>query len=113
MILRQQKISLLGALFAGALLFTTASDALAQRDFSKVQIMTIPLGGAVSMLMGAGGNIGVVSGDDGVFMIDDQFAPLTPKILAAVKKINPKPNPAASMVKIRVLASSILTNALV
>ncbi len=91
MILRQQKISLLGALFAGALLFTTASDALAQRDFSKVQIKTIPLGGAVSMLMGAGGNIGVVSGDDGVFMIDDQFAPLTPKILAAVKKINPKP----------------------
>ncbi|MBT4940638.1 MAG: MBL fold metallo-hydrolase, partial [Rhodospirillaceae bacterium] len=38
-----------------------------------------------------GGNIGVVAGEDGIFMIDDQFAPLTPKILAAVKKISTKP----------------------
>tara|TARA_B100000315_G_scaffold258307_1_gene309957 strand:- start:2187 stop:3107 length:921 start_codon:yes stop_codon:yes gene_type:complete len=91
MIMRSNKLSFISAIFAGALLFVTASDALAQRDFSKVQIKTIPVGGAVSMLMGAGGNIGVVSGADGVFMIDDQFAPLTPKILAAVKKISAKP----------------------
>jgi cyclase len=91
MIMKQRKLSFLGAIIAGVLIFVTASDALAQRDFSKVQIKTIPVGGAVSMLMGAGGNIGVVSGSDGVFMIDDQFAPLTPKILAAVKKISTKP----------------------
>lgn len=79
------------AITATALLSFSSGDALAQRDFSKVKIKTIPVGGAVTMLMGAGGNIGVVSGADGVFMIDDQFAPLTPKILAAVKKISAKP----------------------
>ncbi|MBT5941987.1 MAG: MBL fold metallo-hydrolase [Rhodospirillaceae bacterium] len=78
-------------MIAVALLFSTMGEALAQRDFSKVQIKTIPVGGNVSMLMGAGGNIGVVAGEDGIFMIDDQFAPLTPKILAAVKKISTKP----------------------
>ena len=79
------------AITATALLSFSSGDALAQRDFSKVKIKTIPVGGVVTMLMGAGGNIGVVSGADGVFMIDDQFAPLTPKILAAVKKISAKP----------------------
>jgi cyclase len=86
-----QKFTILGAMIAVALLFSTMGEALAQRDFSKVQIKTIPVGGNVSMLMGAGGNIGVVAGEDGIFMIDDQFAPLTPKILAAVKKISTKP----------------------
>lgn len=43
------------------------------------------------MLKGAGGNIGVSIGDDGVFMIDDQFAPLTPRIIDAVKTISDKP----------------------
>jgi len=43
------------------------------------------------MLEGEGGNIGVSAGEDGVFLIDDQFAPLTPKIVAAVKTISDKP----------------------
>jgi len=43
------------------------------------------------MLEGEGGNIGVSAGEDGVFLIDDQFAPLTPKIVAAVKAISEKP----------------------
>ena len=43
------------------------------------------------MLTGQGGNIGVFVGDEGVFMIDDQFAPLSPKILAAIKKLSSKP----------------------
>ncbi len=81
----------LGALAASALLLLNAGNASAQQDFSKVQIKTIPVGPGISMLMGAGGNIGVSAGTDGVFMIDDQFAPLTPKILAAVKKISAKP----------------------
>jgi glyoxylase-like metal-dependent hydrolase (beta-lactamase superfamily II) len=43
------------------------------------------------MLVGQGGNIAISIGEDGVFMIDDQFAPLTPKILAAIKTITDKP----------------------
>ena len=43
------------------------------------------------MLRGSGGNIGVSIGYDGVFIIDDQFAQLTPKIIAAIKTISDKP----------------------
>jgi glyoxylase-like metal-dependent hydrolase (beta-lactamase superfamily II) len=43
------------------------------------------------LLTGQGGNIGLFIGDDGVFMIDNQFAALTPKILAEIKKITSKP----------------------
>ncbi len=50
----------------------------------EVTISPIDLGGGVFMLEGPGGNIGVSIGDDGVFMIDDKFAPLTPAIEAAV-----------------------------
>jgi glyoxylase-like metal-dependent hydrolase (beta-lactamase superfamily II) len=45
----------------------------------------------VYMLSGQGGNIGVCVGDDGVFAIDDQFAPLTPRILQEIKKLSEKP----------------------
>ena len=61
-----------------------ALPAQAQQDFSQVQIQTIPVAGSVSMLVGAGGNIGVSVGDDGVFMIDDQYAPLSEKIMGAL-----------------------------
>ena len=61
---------------------------LAAQDYSQVQIETVPVADGIHMLMGAGGNIGVASGEDGIFLIDDQFAPLTEKILAAVKNIN-------------------------
>src|SRR5258706_9143076 len=43
------------------------------------------------MLTGAGGNIGVSAGEDAVFVIDDQYAPLTDRITAAIAKITPKP----------------------
>jgi cyclase len=62
-----------------------------QRNFDAVQIKVTPVAGHVYMLEGEGGNIGVSAGDDGVFLIDDQFAPLTPKIVAAVKTISDKP----------------------
>ena len=45
----------------------------------------------VYMLSGQGGNIGVCVGDDGVFAVDDQFAPLTPRILEEIKKLSEKP----------------------
>jgi cyclase len=62
-----------------------------QRDFDKVTIKTTKVADGVYMLEGAGGNIGVSVGEDGVVVIDDQFAPLTPKIQAAIAAITPKP----------------------
>ena len=57
----------------------------------EVTIKTTKLSDHVYMLVGQGGNIGVSAGDDGVFIIDDQFAKLTPKIIDAIKKISEKP----------------------
>jgi cyclase len=69
-----------------------APSALAQgQDFSKVEIKTQKLTDTTYMLQGAGGNIGLSVGDDAVFIIDDQFAPLAPKIKAAIARITPKP----------------------
>jgi glyoxylase-like metal-dependent hydrolase (beta-lactamase superfamily II) len=62
-----------------------------QQDFSKVEIKATHVAGSVWMLEGSGGNIGVSAGDDGLVMVDDQFAPLVPKIKAALAKISPKP----------------------
>jgi len=62
-----------------------------QEDFSKVTIKTTKLAEGLYMLEGAGGNIGVSVGDDGVIVVDDQFAPLTPKIQEAISKISPNP----------------------
>jgi cyclase len=73
------------------LLSLFALPAAGQQDFSKVEIRTEKLSDTVYMLMGAGGNIGLSVGDDAVFLVDDQFAPLTPKIEAAIAKITPKP----------------------
>lgn len=64
-------------------------DIHAQKN--EVQITSTKLTDNYYMLKGRGGNIGLLIGEDGVLMIDDQFAPLTPKILAAIKKITPKP----------------------
>src|ERR1035438_9260892 len=66
-------------------------SAIAQQDFSKVQITVTRVGGTVYMLEGAGGNIGVSVGEDGVVLVDDQFAPLAPKIREALKGITDKP----------------------
>jgi glyoxylase-like metal-dependent hydrolase (beta-lactamase superfamily II) len=65
--------------------------ALAQPDFSKVEIKAEKLADTVHMLTGAGGNMGLCVGPDAVFLIDDQFAPLAPKIKAAIAAITPRP----------------------
>ena len=62
--------------------------AYAQRDFSTVEIIPHHVRGGYYYLQGAGGNIGLSVGEDGIVMIDDQFAPLTDKILAAIREIN-------------------------
>ncbi len=59
----------------------------AQRDFSGVVITVTHIAGGVYMLEGSGGNIGLHVGDDGAFVVDDQFAPLTDKIVAAIREI--------------------------
>ncbi|HTQ80736.1 MAG TPA: MBL fold metallo-hydrolase, partial [Thermoanaerobaculia bacterium] len=56
-----------------------------QQDFSKVEIKAQHVAGKVYMLTGAGGNIGVSVGEDGILIVDDQFAPLADKIRAALK----------------------------
>lgn len=70
---------------------TLAAPVSAQQDFSRVEIRTERLAPGVAVLFGAGGNIGLSYGEDGNVLIDDQFAPLVPKIEAAVKTIDPDP----------------------
>ena len=62
-----------------------------QQDFSAVQIKTHQVAGNVYYLEGQGGNVGLLVGDDGVLMIDDQFAPLSEKLLAAIRALSDKP----------------------
>src|SRR5437868_3269604 len=76
--------------FAAAMLVSAALFAQ-QQDFSRVEIKVQRVQGTVYMLTGAGGNIGVSVGDDGIVIVDDQFAPLAPKIKEALKSISPKP----------------------
>jgi len=70
----------------------TAAIAVAQnQDLSSVQIKTTKISNNFNTLEGQGGMIGVLSGPDGVLMVDSQFAPLTDKIVAAIKQITPSP----------------------
>ena len=66
-----------------------AASVLAQRNFSDVTIKATHVAGSVHMFEGAGGNIGVSVGADGILIVDDQFAPLAEKIRAALNKISP------------------------
>jgi len=80
------------ALMFAAALEVCCTSALAQpKDWDAIQIKSSRVSEHVYMLEGEGGNIGVSAGDDGVFLIDDQYAPLTPKVVAAVKEISDKP----------------------
>lgn len=78
------------SVFFGILLLAGAAHGQ-QRDFSKVNIKTTKITESLYMLEGAGGNIGVSVGEDGIIVIDDQFAPLAEKIQEAISKISPKP----------------------
>lgn len=63
----------------------------AQTNYDTVQVRPVELSKGLHVLFGAGGNIGVSVGEDAVFIIDDQFAPLTPKIVAAIRTLSDKP----------------------
>jgi len=79
-------------LAALACVLLSASQAVrAQQDFDAVEIRTLQVRDDVYMLVGAGGNITVQVGDDGVLIVDTQFAPLSDKILAAIRELSDKP----------------------
>ena len=71
-----------------AALATAALFAQAQTDYSKIQIKANKLADNLYTLDGAGGTIGVLTGPEGVFMVDSQFAPLSEKIAATIKQIS-------------------------
>jgi cyclase len=81
--------TILAALAATTMLF--AGPAIAQQDFSKVEVKVTDLGNKTYMLEGAGGNVTIAVGTDGIIMVDTQFAPMHDKLKAAIEKISPLP----------------------
>lgn len=78
--------------FVAALLFACSPwTSVAAQGFPRVLIKKHPVADNLYMLEGRGGNIGALFGDDGVFLIDDQFAPLTDDIVKAVRELSPEP----------------------
>src|SRR5437868_4880475 len=74
--------------FSLAVLLLLGVLAFAQKpDFNKVQIIVTKVSGNIYMLEGAGGNIAASVGDDGIVLVDDEYAPLAEKIAAALKAI--------------------------
>jgi cyclase len=78
-------------ILAGAALCTASANAQAPPDFSKVEIKTTKVASNFYTLEGQGGMIGVLTGSDGILMVDSQFAPLTDKIVAAIHQISTGP----------------------
>ena len=72
-------------------LFAALAYAQGAPDFSKVEIKANRVTDKFYTLDGQGGTIGVLFGPDGVFMVDTQFAPLSEKIAAAIKRLTPQP----------------------
>lgn len=64
---------------------------LSAQNYDTIQVRATLIRGGVYMLTGLGGNIGVSVGDDGAFVVDDQYAPLSQKILATIATLTPKP----------------------
>jgi len=82
----------LKALFGTLAVAAIALPIFAQDDrFANVEVTAEHVRGNIHVMFGAGGNIGVSVGDDGVFIVDDQFAPLTEKIKAAIANLSDKP----------------------
>jgi glyoxylase-like metal-dependent hydrolase (beta-lactamase superfamily II) len=79
------------SLFAFASLVSLAAPAAAQPDFSKAELKIERIAPGVAVLIGPGGNIGVSYGPEANAIIDDQYAPLTEKLIAAVASLDPDP----------------------
>lgn len=78
-------------LLAFATIALLAAPASAQRDLSSVEVKVEKIAPGVAVLFGAGGNIGLSYGADGNIIIDDQYAPMSEKILAAIATVDPDP----------------------
>ena len=85
------RIKVSGITLLAVVLLGGAQQAIAQQDWDAVDMIVHPVAGNVSYIQGSGGNIGLFAGDDGVFLIDDQYAPLTDKIVAAVRTVSAEP----------------------
>lgn len=83
---------LLSAIFAISLIVSISENGRGQAgpDYSKVVIKTTKISDNFYELEGQGGNIGVLTGPDGILMVDTEFAPLTGKIVAAIKQFSPE-----------------------
>lgn len=66
-------------------------SAQATVNYDTVQVRTVPVAKGVYLLQGVGGNIGVSIGPDAAFLVDDQYAQLSEKVIAAVKALTDKP----------------------
>ncbi len=80
-----------GTTLLAIMLLGGTQQAIAQQDWDAVEMIVHSVAGNVSYIQGSGGNIGLFAGDDGVFLIDDQYAPLTDKIVAAVRTVSSEP----------------------
>ena len=85
------KYIVLAALASAAVTLAGAANAQQQIDWDKIQIKTTDLGNKTYRLEGQGGNITVAVGTDGILMVDTQFAPLSDKIVAAIRRLTPQP----------------------
>ena len=74
-----------------AVLVSSGASAQMDTDWDAVEIKPVPVRDGLHMLKGRGGNIGLSVGDDGTFLVDDQYAPLTDKIVAAIAGITDDP----------------------
>ena len=74
-------------LIMAGVFFALSANAPPQQDYDQVTVRAEPVAKGLCMLAGAGGNIGLFAGEDGVFMIDGRFAPLTPRIVAVVNDL--------------------------
>ena len=79
--------SFLKSTLAGASLIAVMSTSALGQTWDDVEIKSIDLGSGFHMLEGRGGNLGISVGEDGVFLIDDQYAPLSGKILAKIEEL--------------------------
>ncbi len=85
------KIAIPTTFILAAALAAVAVTASAQQDFSKIEVKPTKITNSFYTLEGAGGMVGVLVGNDGVFMVDSQFAPMSGKLAAAIKNITDKP----------------------
>ena len=80
------------SLLVSAFVLIAANTASAQEiDFDAVDVSIAHVRGPIYVISGEGGAIGVSAGDDGVFIVDDQYAPLVPRILEAIRTVSSKP----------------------